>query len=59
MGTYNPAILSFVDVAVVNVGKKVGYELWSGSVDFGALATGNVTVEVMSGGVVVDTLLLG
>ena len=59
MGTYNPVILSFDDVAVANVGTKVGYELWSGSVDFGVLATGNVTVEVVNGGVVVDTLLLG
>ena len=42
-----------------SVGTKAGYELWSGSVDFGVLATGNVTVEAVSGGAVVDTLLLG
>ena len=59
MGTLGPAILSFGDVAVTSVGTKAGYELWSGSVDFGVLATGNVTVEVVSGGVTIDTLLLG
>ena len=59
MGTLGPAILSFDDVTVTSVGTKAGYELWRGSVDFGVLATGNVTVEVVGGGVVVDTLLLG
>jgi len=59
MGTLGPAILSFGNVAVKNVGTKAGYVLWSGSLDFGVLATGNVTVEVTSGGVAVDTLLLG
>jgi hypothetical protein len=51
--------VTFDEVEVSNVGAKAGYELWSGSVDFGVLATGNATVEVVSGGVVVDTLLLG
>jgi hypothetical protein len=60
IGTLGPAILSFESVAVTNVGTNAGYELWSGSLDFGVLATGNVTVEVTSsGGAVVDTLLLG
>ncbi|KAG0646745.1 WSC domain-containing [Hyphodiscus hymeniophilus] len=59
MGTLGPAILGFKDVAVTNVGEKMGYLLWRGSVDVGVLATGNVTVEVISGGVAVDTLLLG
>lgn len=59
MGTLGPAISTFDDVAVTSVGTKAGYDLWSGSLDFGVLATGNVTVEVVSGGVVLDTLLLG
>jgi hypothetical protein len=59
MGTLGPAILSFDNVALTSVGEKAGYELWSGSVDFGVLATGNVTVEVVNSGVVVDALLIG
>jgi hypothetical protein len=59
MGTLGPAIARVVNVEVTSVGTKKGYLLWSGSVGFGVLATGNVTVEVVSGGAVVDTLLLG
>jgi hypothetical protein len=60
MGTLGPAILSVDDVAVTSRGTKAGYELWSGSADFGVLATGNVTVEILGDdGAEVDTFLLG
>ena len=59
LGTLGPAISSFGNVALAREGSKGGYELWTGSLDFGVRATGNVTIEVMNGEVVVDTLLLG
>lgn len=34
-------------MAVSNVGSKAGYELWAGSVNVGALATGPLTVSVL------------
>lgn len=46
-GTLGPAIKTFENVVVSNVGKKAGYELWDGSVDVGALATGALSVVVL------------
>ena len=46
-GTLGPAIKTFGSVAVSNVGRKAGYELWDGSVDVGALATGALSVVVL------------
>ncbi|KAE9370808.1 heme peroxidase [Stipitochalara longipes BDJ] len=48
-GTLGPAIKTFANVAVKSVGKKAGYELWGGSVDVGALATGALSVVVLDG----------
>lgn len=54
-GTLGPAIKTFSGVAVSNVGSKAGYELWAGSVDVGALATGPLSVAVLDGeGVEID-----
>jgi hypothetical protein len=47
-GTLGPAIKTFSGVVVSNVGSKAGYELWGGSVDVGALATGPLSVAVAS-----------
>lgn len=58
MGTLGPAISVFNNVAVVNVGQKAGYDLWQGRVEINTLATGAVTVEVLEGDKVVDTLLI-
>ena len=46
-GTLGPAIKTFGHVAVSNVGRKAGYQLWDGSVDVGALATGALSVVVL------------
>jgi hypothetical protein len=48
-GTLGPAIKTFDNVAVNNAGKKAGYELWAGSVDVGALATGALSVAILDG----------
>jgi hypothetical protein len=57
-GTLGPAIVSFDNVKVSNIGTKAGYVLWGGSVSIGALATGPVSVDILDGGRVTDTLLL-
>ena len=46
-GTLGPAIKTFEDVTVRNVGKKAGYGLWGGSLEVGALATGALSVVVL------------
>ncbi|PMD54073.1 heme peroxidase [Hyaloscypha bicolor E] len=48
-GTLGPAIKTFDNVAVNNTGRKAGYELWAGSVDVGALATGALSVAILDG----------
>ena len=59
MGTLGPAISSLEDVAVASAGSKAGYALWQGSAEFGAMATGAVSVEIMSGSETVDLLFVG
>jgi hypothetical protein len=48
-GTLGPAIETFNNVAVNNAGRKAGYDLWAGSVDVGALATGAPSVAILDG----------
>lgn len=57
-GTLGPGIVSFDNVEVNNIGTKAGYVLWGGSVSIDALATGPVSVDILDGDVVTDTLLL-
>jgi hypothetical protein len=57
-GTLGPAIATFDNVAVRSVGRKAGYDLWQGSVDLDALATGAVTVEILQSGKVIDNLFV-
>lgn len=47
MGTLGPAISTYSGVPVINVGSKAGFELWSGSVDFGTNITGPMSVAVL------------
>lgn len=54
-GTLGPAIKTFENVVVSNMGKKGGYVLWAGSVDIGLNTTGALSVSVLDGkGSVVD-----
>ncbi|KUJ14226.1 heme peroxidase [Mollisia scopiformis] len=47
MGTLGPAILTFSDVTVTNIGSKAGYELWFGSVNVGTNVTGAVSIAAL------------
>ena len=58
MGTLGPAIASFDDVAVTNIGRRGLYELFEGSVHLDASATGAIAVDIIEAGEVVDSLLL-
>jgi len=58
-GTLGPTILTLNQVELTSEGSKGGYNLWNGSIDFGAAVTGNVSVEVWEAGVVKDFLMLG
>jgi hypothetical protein len=44
-----PAIKTFNNAVVNNAGMKAGYDLWAGSVDVGALATGVLSVAILDG----------
>ena len=48
-GTLGPAIKTFNNAVVNNAGMKAGYDLWAGSVDVGALATGVLSVAILDG----------
>lgn len=58
LGTLGPNVVAFDAVGLAKVGQVAGYVLWEGSVVFGGVSTGGVTVEVMDDGNVVDTTLL-
>ena len=58
MGTLGPAIASFDDVAVTNIGRRGLYELFEGSVHLDTSATGAIAVDILEAGEVLDTLLL-
>ncbi|KAF8850584.1 heme peroxidase [Acephala macrosclerotiorum] len=47
MGTLGPAISTFSNVAMSEVGSKAGYTLWSGSVNIGTNSTGPMSVAVL------------
>jgi len=47
MGTLGPAISTFSNIALSNVGSKAGFRLWTGSVDVGSNVTGAVSVAVL------------
>lgn len=53
MGTLAPRVQEWV-VPIALGGVLGGYSLWEGSVELGVVATGDVTVDVISGGRVVD-----
>lgn len=46
-GTLGPAIQKSSSVAVTQIGQKAGYQLWSGSLDLGTVATGPVQVAIL------------
>lgn len=46
-GTLAPIVKKFGKVAVTYAGTKAGYQLWSGTVDFGAAVTGPIQVAVL------------
>jgi hypothetical protein len=58
MGTLGPAIASFDDVPVTNIGRKGLHDLFEGSVLLDASATGAIAVDIIEAGEVLDTLLL-
>jgi hypothetical protein len=47
LGTLGPAIQTSSNVAVSQAGKKAGYQLWSGAVDLGTVATGPIQVAIL------------
>ncbi len=48
-GTLAPAIKTFEPVAVSKTSQKSGYDLWSGSINVGDIATGSVSVAILNG----------